>query len=98
MLKVAHARLNKSGARPLGRTQSAPLPLGHPVLHGAQIPPAAMGLTQQQFEQYIRDRAAYEQQQQHNMLKQVKTQNTLNLSDMKLLNSIRILFRPDSFH
>ncbi len=96
MFKVAHARLNKSGARPLGRTQSAPLPLGHPVLHGAQIPPAAMGLTQQQFEQYIRDRAAYEQQQQHNMLKQVKKQNIL--SNTMLLNSIRILFRPNSFH
>jgi len=75
--QVAHARLNKSGARPLGRTQSAPLPLGHPVLHGAQIPPAAMGLTQQQFEQYIRDRAAYEQQQQHNMLKQQIRQTVL---------------------
>lgn len=30
-IQVAHARLNK---RPLGRTQSAPLPLGHPMLVG----------------------------------------------------------------
>ncbi|KAG8311280.1 Histone deacetylase 7 [Homalodisca vitripennis] len=30
--QVAHARLNKQGHRPLGRTQSAPLPLGHPML------------------------------------------------------------------
>ncbi|BES96155.1 histone deacetylase [Nesidiocoris tenuis] len=35
--QVAHARLNKSH-RPLGRTQSAPLPLGHPMLN-AQAPP-----------------------------------------------------------
>lgn len=33
-LQVAHARLNKAGHRPLGRTQSAPLPLGHPMLAG----------------------------------------------------------------
>ncbi|XP_025191233.1 histone deacetylase 4 isoform X6 [Melanaphis sacchari] len=31
--QVAHARLNKAGHRPLGRTQSAPLPLGHPMLN-----------------------------------------------------------------
>ena len=33
-VQVAHARLNKQGHRPLGRTQSAPLPLGHPMLTG----------------------------------------------------------------
>jgi hypothetical protein len=33
--QVAQARLNKTGHhRPLGRTQSAPLPLGHPMLTG----------------------------------------------------------------
>jgi len=32
-IQVAHARLNKAGHRPLGRTQSAPLPLGHPMLN-----------------------------------------------------------------
>lgn len=32
--QVAHAHLNKQGHRPLGRTQSAPLPLGHPMLTG----------------------------------------------------------------
>lgn len=36
-IQVAHARLNKAGHRPLGRTQSAPLPLGHPMLN-ASIP------------------------------------------------------------
>uniref|UniRef100_A0A146LH71 Histone deacetylase n=1 Tax=Lygus hesperus TaxID=30085 RepID=A0A146LH71_LYGHE len=35
--QVAHARLNKNH-RPLGRTQSAPLPLGHPMLN-TQAPP-----------------------------------------------------------
>lgn len=32
--QVAQARLYKQGHRPLGRTQSAPLPLGHPILTG----------------------------------------------------------------
>lgn len=37
--QVAHARLYKQGhPRPLGRTQSAPLPLGHPMLTGATVP------------------------------------------------------------
>lgn len=33
--QVAHAKLNKAGHRPLGRTQSAPLPLGHPMLNNS---------------------------------------------------------------
>ena len=72
--QVAQARLNKSGMRPLGRTQSAPLPLGHPLLQGAPhgvIP--TVPLTQQQFDQYVRERQIYEQQHQHNLLKQVNT-------------------------
>ena len=69
--QVAQARLNKSGLRPLGRTQSAPLPLGHPLLQGAPGVPPPMPLTQQQFELYLRERQMYEQQQQHNMLIQV---------------------------
>lgn len=56
--QVAHARLSKHGHRPLGRTQSAPLPLGHPMLtsHNVlSIPPH------------------YEEQRiQHNFLKQVR--------------------------
>ena len=58
--------------RPLGRTQSAPLPLGHPLLQGAPhgvVP--SVPLTQQQFDQYVRERHIYEQQHQHNLLKQV---------------------------
>lgn len=58
--------------RPLGRTQSAPLPLGHPLLQGAPhgVMPT-VPLTQQQFDQYVRERHIYEQQHQHNLLKQV---------------------------
>lgn len=33
--QVAQAHLHKQGHRPLGRTQSAPLPLGHPMLTGS---------------------------------------------------------------
>ncbi|XP_073970924.1 histone deacetylase 4 isoform X4 [Rhodnius prolixus] len=40
--QVAHARLNKAGHRPLGRTQSAPLPLGHPMLNSATTTTAPM--------------------------------------------------------
>lgn len=43
--QVAHARLYKQGhPRPLGRTQSAPLPLGHPMLTGATGPAGVPGL------------------------------------------------------
>ncbi|EFX72406.1 histone deacetylase HDAC4 protein-like protein [Daphnia pulex] len=76
--QVAQARLNKSGMRPLGRTQSAPLPLGHPLLQGAPhgvVP--TVPLTQQQFDQYVRERHIYEQQHQHNLLKQQIRQTVL---------------------
>lgn len=45
--QVAHARLNKQGHRPLGRTQSAPLPLGHPMLTAGLVvdPPPHHQLT-----------------------------------------------------
>ncbi|XP_046464398.1 histone deacetylase 4-like isoform X5 [Daphnia pulex] len=76
--QVAQARLNKSGMRPLGRTQSAPLPLGHPLLQGAPhgVMPT-VPLTQQQFDQYVRERHIYEQQHQHNLLKQQIRQTVL---------------------
>lgn len=81
--------------RPLGRTQSAPLPLGHPLLQGVPPPPgvlaaaaaaAAAGatsattatpLTPQQFDIYLRERQFYEQQQQHNLMKQQLRQSVL---------------------
>ena len=85
LLQVAQARLNKSGMRPLGRTQSAPLPLGHPLLQGVPPPPgvlaaAAAGttpLTQQQFDMYMRERHYFDQQQQHNLMKQQLRQSVL---------------------
>ncbi|KAK9501749.1 hypothetical protein O3M35_012421 [Rhynocoris fuscipes] len=40
--QAAHARLNKVGHKPLGRTQSAPLPLGHPMLNSAGTTTATM--------------------------------------------------------
>ncbi|GAB6026765.1 Histone deacetylase 4, variant 2 [Chamberlinius hualienensis] len=64
--QVAHARLYRAGHhRPLSRTQSAPLPLGHPMLQ-----PQVMVISRQQQERYIQERQLYEQQQQHNLLKQ----------------------------
>lgn len=56
--QVALARLHKQGHRPLGRTQSAPLPLGHPMLTGA----AALSIVQTHYENSEAERQAYEQQ------------------------------------
>lgn len=56
--QVALARLHKQGHRPLGRTQSAPLPLGHPMLTGA----AALNIAQTHYENSEAERQAYEQQ------------------------------------
>ena len=65
-VKVAHARLNKQGHRPLGRTQSAPLPLGHPMLTGSGLPVVPQHAN---YDEYL----LQEKQQsfQHNLLKQV---------------------------
>ncbi|XP_022648237.1 histone deacetylase 5-like isoform X6 [Varroa destructor] len=54
---ASQARLQRSILRPLGRTQSAPLPLGHPLL---QSPAAVQKLTLHQQQQ---------QQQQHQLIK-----------------------------
>nr|CAD7264236.1 unnamed protein product [Timema shepardi] len=62
--QVAHARLNKQGHRPLGRTQSAPLPLGHPMLTGA------LAMVPTHYEEYLEEKQALDQQQAHNLLKQ----------------------------
>lgn len=72
--QVAHARLNKQGHRPLGRTQSAPLPLGHPMLTGA----AALNIGQTHYENSDAERQAYEQQ--HMMLTQKIRQTVLTRS------------------
>ncbi|KZC05441.1 Histone deacetylase 4 [Dufourea novaeangliae] len=71
MLPVAHARLQKAGHRPLGRTQSAPLPLGHPMLQGGMITP------QTHYEEYLAEKQLHDQQQAHNYLKQQIRQTVL---------------------
>ncbi|XP_017760370.1 PREDICTED: histone deacetylase 4 isoform X4 [Eufriesea mexicana] len=69
--QVAHARLQKAGHRPLGRTQSAPLPLGHPMLQGGIITP------QTHYEEYLAEKQLHDQQQAHNYLKQQIRQTVL---------------------
>ncbi|KDR16176.1 Histone deacetylase 4, partial [Zootermopsis nevadensis] len=70
--QVAHARLNKQGHRPLGRTQSAPLPLGHPMLAGSSI-----AIVPTHYEEYLPEKQVYDQQQAHNFLKQQIRQTVL---------------------
>ncbi|EEB14313.1 histone deacetylase 7A, putative [Pediculus humanus corporis] len=68
--QVAHARLTKHGHRPLGRTQSAPLPLGHPMLASHNV------LTiPQRYE---------DQRTQHNLLKQQIRQTVLTRAGRQL--------------
>ncbi|KAI4502278.1 hypothetical protein M0802_002960 [Mischocyttarus mexicanus] len=64
--QVAHTRLQKASHRPLGsRTQSAPLPLGHPMLQGSMMAPPA------HYEEYLIEKQhKHDQQQTHNYLKQ----------------------------
>ncbi|XP_025162171.1 histone deacetylase 5 isoform X9 [Harpegnathos saltator] len=70
--QVAHARLHKAGHRPLGsRTQSAPLPLGHPMLQGGIIAPTT------HYEEYLAEKQLHDQQQAHNYLKQQIRQTVL---------------------
>ncbi|XP_011303794.1 histone deacetylase 4 isoform X2 [Fopius arisanus] len=69
--QVAHARLHKAGHRPLGRTQSAPLPLGHPMLQGSIMAPPT------HYEEYLTEKQLHEQQQAHNYLKQQIRQTVL---------------------
>ncbi|XP_032690641.1 histone deacetylase 4 isoform X5 [Odontomachus brunneus] len=70
--QVAHARLHKAGHRPLGsRTQSAPLPLGHPMLQGGMIAPTT------HYEEYLAEKQLHDQQQAHNYLKQQIRQTVL---------------------
>ncbi|XP_029171772.1 LOW QUALITY PROTEIN: histone deacetylase 9 [Nylanderia fulva] len=71
--QVAHARLHKAGHRPLGsRTQSAPLPLGHPMLQGGIIAP-----TPTHYEEYLAEKQLHDQQHAHNLLKQQIRQTVL---------------------
>ncbi|XP_037936405.1 histone deacetylase 4 isoform X2 [Teleopsis dalmanni] len=54
--QVAQAHLNKQGHRPLGRTQSAPLPLGHPMLTST----GQINISQTHYENSDAERQAYE--------------------------------------
>ncbi|XP_076349298.1 histone deacetylase 5-like isoform X2 [Tachypleus tridentatus] len=67
----AQARLYRNSSRPLGRTQSAPLPLGHPLLQ-----PQGMVLSTSQGESFLRD-------QQHNLLRQHIRQTVLTRASSK---------------
>ncbi|XP_052126042.1 histone deacetylase 4 isoform X3 [Frankliniella occidentalis] len=80
--QVAHARLNKQGHRPLGRTQSAPLPLGHPMLTGS-------GLTVVPHHGNYEDYLLQEKQQtlQHNLLKQQIRQTVLTRANSRGLST-----------
>lgn len=69
--QVAHAKLNKAGHRPLGRTQSAPLPLGHPMLNSS--------VPSQQLSVHYEDYELPQQISAHNYLKQVNILNVLIL-------------------
>ncbi|XP_043491666.1 histone deacetylase 4 [Polistes fuscatus] len=70
--QVAHTRLQKASHRPLGRTQSAPLPLGHPMLQGGIMAPPA------HYEEYLIEKQhQHDQQQAHNYLKQQIRQTVL---------------------
>ncbi|XP_075237492.1 histone deacetylase 4 isoform X2 [Lycorma delicatula] len=69
--QVAHARLNKQGHnkpghRPLGRTQSAPLPLGHPMLAANNMQSLVA-----QYDDY------HQKMNNHNLLKQQIRQTVL---------------------
>ncbi|XKL65443.1 hypothetical protein PGB90_008863 [Kerria lacca] len=74
--QVAHARLNKQGHRPLGRTQSAPLPLGHPMLSTSS--PNSLGVHYEDVsEQQVQQQQQQQQKSTHNYLKQQIRQTLL---------------------
>nr|XP_036222137.1 histone deacetylase 4 isoform X1 [Bactrocera oleae]XP_036222138.1 histone deacetylase 4 isoform X1 [Bactrocera oleae]XP_036222139.1 histone deacetylase 4 isoform X1 [Bactrocera oleae]XP_036222140.1 histone deacetylase 4 isoform X1 [Bactrocera oleae] len=70
--QVAHAHLNKQGHRPLGRTQSAPLPLGHPMLTGT----GQIGVGQTHYEN------SDAEQQAHMLVTQKIRQTLINRSSV----------------
>jgi histone deacetylase 4/5 len=77
---AAQQRIQKPGPRPLGRTQSAPLPLGHPALSG--LPGATAINITTLHENSEAERQAYEQQQ---ILKQKIRQTALSRSNTREL-------------
>lgn len=69
-------RLQKPGHRPLGRTQSAPLPLQHPLLTGA----TTINIGQTHYENSEAERQAYEQRM---LLNQKLRQTALSRSNTR---------------
>lgn len=87
---LIYSRSLRNIHRPLGRTQSAPLPLGHPMLNQSSSAAAAVAaqqgilLSAQQSEHYLREKQLYEQQQQqHHLLKQHIRQTVLTRANSK---------------
>ncbi|XP_029042665.1 histone deacetylase 4 isoform X14 [Osmia bicornis bicornis] len=68
---VSEAEVRAAFTARLGRTQSAPLPLGHPMLQGGMIGP------QSHYEEYLAEKQLHDQQQAHNYLKQQIRQTVL---------------------
>ncbi|XP_043949585.1 histone deacetylase 4 isoform X2 [Drosophila biarmipes] len=64
--QVAQVHLHKQGHRTLGRTQSAPLPLGHPMLTGS----GQLNVVQTHYENSEAERQAYEHQVLNQKLRQ----------------------------
>ncbi|OQV20372.1 Histone deacetylase 4 [Hypsibius exemplaris] len=69
--QVAQARLNRTAPRPLNRTHSAPLPLGHPLLQAQNLL-----MQQPEYKQLM-------EQHQHNLLKQHIRQTVLSRASSK---------------
>jgi histone deacetylase 4/5 len=69
--QVAQARLNRNAPRPLNRTHSAPLPLGHPLLQAQNLL-----MQQPEYKQLM-------EQHQHNLLKQHIRQTVLSRAGSK---------------
>ncbi|XP_055388035.1 histone deacetylase 4 isoform X2 [Condylostylus longicornis] len=69
--QVVQARLNKQAHRPLGRTQSAPLPLGHSILTGGNT----ANIVQQTH--YENSNAQHQASQQQHMLLTQKIRQTV---------------------
>lgn len=69
-------------SRALGRTQSAPLPLGHPMLQGGIITPTT------HYEEYLAEKQIHDQQQAHNYLKQQIRQTVLTRVGSRQANQL----------
>lgn len=89
--QVAHARLNKQGHRPLGRTQSAPLPLGHPMLTGSGA--AQLNIEPPHYENGDAERQAYEQK--HAMLTARIRHTVLSRSNALINREAQLPEEPD---